>query len=406
MTPIRIDISHILGWQGRLTGIERVEYHLIQHYFNLGEESVIFVAWDPSLGYFVEVSHSVVGSDILNRASVAAPEAVNLSPAYIKRIIKRLDSKINKFKRERTAEHAPSATTKGEQFLVLAGLWDKEGYIESLKLLEKRGVQLFHVVYDMIPILQPQYMVDFLPPIFEHYMLEVLPLCTGILSISESTARDTKEVLKSKRLNTPPIKAFRLGDDIPAKIAEQRPAGINGDFFLSVSTIEARKNHTIFFYLYKLAIQKGIELPQLLIVGKRGWNTADFQYLVEHDPEIKEKIRILDNIEDSELNWLYKNSKAVIFPSFYEGWGLPIAEALYYEKVVLCADTSSLPEVGGELAYYFSPFSPEQLLDSIEQYILNPKTLLNRENEVKTKYKPTSWQQAAKDFDKKLKSLS
>ncbi len=395
-----IDISHIMTWQGRLTGIERVEYHLTEYYYQ--QNYVRFVAWDSAQKCFIEIGRPDVKQLILNRPfSIEPHDNQDIFNSTTKRIIAKLNHKLRKPKlsddRYRLSAERP--------VLVLAGLWDKTDYILGLKQLQAGGASLVHVVYDMIPILQPQYVVDFLPPIFKEYMLTVLPLCKGILAISESTARDTAQVLEDHGLSTPPITAFRLGDDLPAEQPKKKPAEDIQDFLLNVSTIESRKNHMLLYYLYKLAAEKGEKLPNMVIVGKSGWHTEDFIYLVERDSAVKDKIKILNNTDDGELCWLYKNCKGVIFPSFYEGWGLPVAEALRYGKLVLSSKTSSLTEVGGTLVDYFSPNSADEVLELILGYLKNPRKLETREKEIATKYQTTSWQNAALQFDNKLQAF-
>ena len=159
---------------------------------------------------------------------------------------------------------------------------------------------------------------------------------------------------------------------------------------MSVSTVEARKNHTALFYVYKEAERRGIELPRLVIVGRNGWQTGDFRHIVHRDPGTKEHITILNNVDDAQLTWLYKNCLFTVFPSFYEGWGMPIAESLSYGKMCISSDESSMPEIAGDLIDYFSPYDTGDILGVIERY-LDAETLRRKENEIKNTYRPTSW---------------
>ncbi len=404
MSSIDIDVSHIMAWQGRLTGIERVEYHLINYYFNKTEAR--FVAWDPTLDKFVILEKPDIKRLILEKPfKTDQGEPVKSTRSLINRVVQKLERQLKHTRQSTKSGPEIYEVKSGQNLVVLAGLWDNMSYVHGLQSIQKSGVKLVHVVYDMIPILQPQYIVDFLPPIFESYITTILPICSGVLAISESTARDTELVLKARGLNVPDIKAFRLGDDLPESGPAVKPFGVNDNFFLSVSTIESRKNHILLYYAYKLAAERGTELPEMIIVGKRGWHTENFQYLVENDPVTKDKIRIMDNIDDSGLRWLYENCQAVIFPSFYEGWGLPVAEGLYYGKVVLSSNTSSLPEIGGDLVDYFSPYSSEELLSLITTYHQEPKKLAAREKEITLNYKTVEWLGASKEFDNKLSRI-
>ena len=79
-----------------------------------------------------------------------------------------------------------------------------------------------------------------------------------------------------------------------------------------------------------------------------------------------------------------------VYPSYYEGWGLPVAESLSFGKVSLASTASSLPEVGGQFADYFSPNSAPELLDLIVKYT-NKKNRQDRQQFIKTNYQPVTW---------------
>jgi glycosyltransferase involved in cell wall biosynthesis len=118
---------------------------------------------------------------------------------------------------------------------------------------------------------------------------------------------------------------------------------------------------------------------------------GDIYQLMTNDPDTKNKFRFLHNASDDQLSWLYKNALFSIYPSFYEGWGLPIAESLLRGTPCLASETSSMPEIAGELVDYFSPYSPEQIKNKIEAYIDDPEMLKARRKQIKEDYKATTW---------------
>jgi hypothetical protein len=385
---IYFDISHIVGWKGNLTGIERVEYHLIKHYYENTDAE--FIYW-TAVG-FVLAHRKYVEKNIVLRTSEGE---LDTASEFKKRgILKRLHAKVlpgdpNNLKLE-----------DNSTVIIPAGLWDNLPYIEGVLKLAV-GHKIVHVVYDMIPILQRGFVVDYLPAVFENYMYKILPECNLIMSISSSTAKDTKQVLQDRQLRVPPIKVFRLGDDISRAKQAQKPKAIDSDFILSVGTIEARKNYQLLYYTYKSLAHSKISLPKIVIVGKRGWLTADLQYMIEHDQDTKAAIKILDNTTDSELRWLYENCLFTVFPSFYEGWGLPVAESLLYGKVSLSSSTSSMPEVGAACADYFSPYSITELAKLITTY-QNEDIRIKREKYIVSNFKLVLWDDASVQFAEKV----
>jgi glycosyltransferase involved in cell wall biosynthesis len=379
-----IDVSHILGWPGNLTGIERVEYHLIEYYYHHTDAG--FVSWNNKKACFEILPRKEIASKIIQRTSekeqFAAPQQVGL---------------LYRTARKLRRELKPTRRYSGGRLIVLAGLWDNKDYIKGLQEVAKQN-PLVHVIFDMIPLVQTAYVVDWLPGVYGDYMFAVLPVCSQLLSISESTAQDTKKLLEERKLPVPDIATFRLGDDITRAGKAEKPRAVpSGSFFLSVGTIEARKNHVLLLDVYRQAIQENIDLPPIVLVGRRGWLTDDFQKAVDTDPDIKGKIIILDKTTDAELRWLYENCLLTVFASFYEGWGLPVAESLNYGKIALSSNTSSMPEVGGVFADYFSPDAPNELLGLLVSY-LDPKVRSKREAFIRKDYKPLAWNDAAKKF--------
>lgn len=146
-----------------------------------------------------------------------------------------------------------------------------------------------------------------------------------------------------------------------------------------------------------MANSLNINLPKIIIVGRYGWLTENIKYKIENDKYINNKIFIKYDVSDDELDYLYKNCLFTIYPSIYEGWGLPIAESLSYGKFCLASETSSMPEIGGSLLEYFNPYNPKQLLDLITKY-LDPILRKNAEDKIKNNYKITSWDDTTKQI--------
>ncbi|PLS81050.1 glycosyltransferase family 1 protein, partial [Candidatus Saccharibacteria bacterium] len=120
----------------------------------------------------------------------------------------------------------------------------------------------------------------------------------------------------------------------------KRPAAIREgeEFIICVGTQEVRKNHALLYYAYKLGLQKQMRLPRLIIVGREGWLTDDIRRMITTDPYVGSLITPMKDVGDEELTWLYQNALFAVFPSFYEGWGLPIAEAVHHGKLVLSSN--------------------------------------------------------------------
>ncbi len=404
-----IDITQLVHWPGRLTGIPRVMNELAARYADAKYTS--FVTWDhrTSSFYELDIEKSLsrrgegifykmaaernpddrlvdAGMGLFNFAKRIGHKIKQLKPGLYTKIASRFNQTIL------SVQGKTMAAKAGDDLFILWGEWADESYRQAVINVHNMGVSIVHIVYDMLPIVTPQYSGHSTDSM-SHYYREVIPLSRLVLSISESTKRDLITWLEKEKLSKPVVKTFRLGDDF-SFVKPQKPqhaAFRNKDvpFILCVGTIEARKNHTLLYYVYKLAKERGIVLPGIVAVGRKGWQSDDIYNIITSDPDTKDLFLLMTDTSDEELAWLYDNCLFTVYPSFYEGWGLPVAESIMHGKVSLASDTSSIPEIAGGLIDYFSPYSADECLAMIQK-LLVPGRLRQAEERIE-KYKKTSW---------------
>ena len=125
-------------------------------------------------------------------------------------------------------------------------------------------------------------------------------------------------------------------------------------FWLSVGTLEPRKNHEKLIRAYSLLKAKHGQTFPLVLAGARGWLMQDFEKELD-SLNLQNDIIILGYIDDPTLQWLYQNCFAFVYPSLFEGFGLPVLEAMSLGAAVLTSNFSSLPEIVGEAAILIDP---------------------------------------------------
>ncbi|MEI9931042.1 MAG: glycosyltransferase [Rhizomicrobium sp.] len=132
-----------------------------------------------------------------------------------------------------------------------------------------------------------------------------------------------------------------------------------GRFVLFVSTIEPRKNHAFVFTAWlKLLRRHGAKnCPKLVCVGQQGWLNSEAYARLDASEDLKRQVVILSNVSDVMLSKLYEACICTLYPSLYEGWGLPVTESLCFGKVPIVSHVASLPEAGGLFAEYFEMHS-------------------------------------------------
>ncbi len=174
-----------------------------------------------------------------------------------------------------------------------------------------------------------------------------------VVADSDATARSLVRVLG---VSQEKVRRVYLGSDerfrpVPLLAAQQVAMGkyrLPADYLLAVGTIEPRKDHRILLNALRLVPNA----PPLAIVGRVGWKAADIVNQIV-TMEKMGRASHLNHVDDSDLPALYSAAKVLIMPSSYEGFGLPVLEAMACGCPVLCSWSSSLPEVGGDAVRYF-----------------------------------------------------
>jgi alpha-1,3-rhamnosyl/mannosyltransferase len=139
---------------------------------------------------------------------------------------------------------------------------------------------------------------------------------------------------------------------------------------LTVGTLEPRKDHATLLE----AIGHGSCFPPLVIAGAVGWNSRGILRLVRK-AENDGRARYLGRVSDEELAVLYRAARVMIYPSLYEGFGLPVLEAMASGCPVLCSWSSSLPEVGGRAACYFRAHDAHDLANKLGELLPDNRRL-------------------------------
>jgi len=179
----------------------------------------------------------------------------------------------------------------------------------------------------------------------------------------------------------------------------QKKYGIKKNFILFVGTIQPRKN-------IARMVEAISQIPELelIVVGKKGWQ---YEGILDSPRKfgVENRVKFLEFVPDEELSELYKNAICFVLPSLYEGFGLPILEAMKYGCPVVTSNTSSLPEAGGDAALYFDPEDSSDIAEKIKKLLSDDKF---REDMIEKGYKQAkkfSWEKAAKETLHVLKEV-
>jgi len=291
--------------------------------------------------------------------------------------------------------------SKGDIYISLGADWNNKDMAQLYRLKQEIGFKTILCCYDIIPVKLPHLCLNGIPERFVRYITDAAWCADSIICISECSRNDLQKFLYELGAPVPELSVVRLGCHLP-KVNDNAPSSdyinrlITQRYILYVSTIERRKNHETIYRAYlRLIEQEEKNLPLLIFVGMPWWGVDDFLNDLLLDFRIKKYIKILSNITDNDLIKLYQKAYFTIYPSLYEGWGLPIAESLTVGKFCLASNTSSIPEVGGDLIEYLDPWDVSKWAERLKWYFDHPGEVDEKSSRICSEYKPTFWKDTA-----------
>lgn len=294
--------------------------------------------------------------------------------------------------------------TSDDLLLILDSFWTYDALDVAEKYIGSKPV-VVSVIYDLIPITHPQYCDREFVKSFALLFPRVVELSDGLIGISQTVQ---KSVVNYVAQHYPDwahrgvFDFFYLGADFKVNTLSQPDQlspdiaallSSNSPFFLAVGTVEPRKGYDYLLEGFEILWRQGNTHP-LVIVGKVGWLCSDVLKKAQELRRSGRPLLMLHDVDDYTLDLLYKKSAAVIFPSFIEGFGLPLVEALVRGKQVLASNIEVFEEIGGANVSYFKAGSAESLAQSVSEFI---STLSENDHSAETRIinGAISWDESA-----------
>ena len=305
------------------------------------------------------------------------------------------------------------APVQGDTLLMLGAFWVLEGVAERIIALKRKGVNLGVLIHDIIPITHPEFCERSLTDEFRSYFFSVISIADFVLTVSDHSGRAVQSFITQHDLPETPIRTLRSahktweGSEERLAVSAEVEDLSKEEYVLYVSTIEIRKNHTYLFRIWKRLIeQRGPEnVPSLVFVGRPGWRVKDLMDQLASTRNLNGKIKILHDLPDNELVTLYRSAMFTVFPSFEEGWGLPVGESLIFGRPCLASNVSSVPEVGGEFVDYIDPFNVNDGYEKISRFVDDKAHRESRAAAIKANFVPRAWPDVARDLFELVRGL-
>lgn len=393
------DLVDHLGSGRRMTGIQRVQVSVISALLNSSATSMKprLCRFDATHGCWRAVSVSGFNQlcDLASNAT-GVPEARAV----------RWDAGIENV-------YAPVIEFSSEHILVNLGTsWSCWGYIQEIERLKIAfGVKYYVFIHDLVPLFAAEFHTRRLSQQFLTWIIGVIQLSDGFIVNSRATILDLRRAVEL------------LGHDISEKPLAHIPLdaafecqhpNIDGTHVLSrigvtkecyvlfVSTFEPRKNHRLAMETWlHLAQTENNAVPRLVCVGQKGWMFDDTLRWLRDQPVLEGLVILSTGLSDHELHHLYENCLFTIYPSTYEGWGLPITESIAHGRTPVVANTSAMREAAGECGEYFDP-KIEGDFEAAVTRLLNAVYRNSKRAQISEKVRTRTWEEIAIELERYL----
>lgn len=380
---ILIDVSRLIWrlWSGRLpTGVDRVCLAYVEHFRGRG----LAVMQRGGRRYILSRRHSDELFTMLEDP-----------PARFRRQFVGLLARALSAARERPRR-------SGIIYLNVGHIGLDEGSL--LPWIARSSVRPVYLVHDVIPLRYPEYCRPGEQQKHAVRMEHVLRSASGLIANSQATLDDLGRFAETLGLPMPPaIAAWIAGS--PLCTRKVQPLAVDRPYFVTVGTIEGRKNHALLLHIWqRLVARYGEAAPLLFIVGQRGWEASHALAILDRASDLKDHIVEFGRSSDGELASAIAGARALLMPSFAEGFGLPVAEALQLGTPVIASDLPVFREFAGDIPTYLDVLDGLGWMATIMGFT-GDSVERERQVEAMSSYRAPTWQSHFEAVDEWLKTI-
>ena len=257
------------------------------------------------------------------------------------------------------------------------------------RILRAEGAQFVTMVHDLIPITHPEYTRPESAAMHRQRIATIEMLADAVIANSAAT-RDAllAELSRERAL---PLAVAHLGTERVPPVA---PMTAERPYFVCVATIEPRKNHLLLLNIWRRMVEeRGAAVPLLHLVGKRGWENEQVVDMLERCPALQGVVLEHHDLADHAMRAMVAGARAVLLPSFAEGFGMPVAEALAAGVPVIASDIAALREVGDGVPEFLDPLDGSGWRAAIEDYASPESPRRAAQIERLARWRPFTWDQ-------------
>lgn len=278
--------------------------------------------------------------------------------------------------------------------LLFDACWYKtDAYLPVMAEVSRRGGRIVLGIHDLIPLHYPHISKASHVEAFRKWLACALPLADAAVAVSRSVAIDVCDSLAGLALKPGfAVGWHHLGADFAVNAASPPSRELvdlceRGPFFLTVGIIEPRKAHVVALSAFEKLWEAGSDV-RYMIIGPYSWGCHSVRQRILEHPEFGRRLFWLDHASDADLRHAYRNAVSLVYPSFAEGFGLPLIEAARHGLPVIASDIPVFREIGGDAIAYFEVLDPNSLADRVGEALKGKR--------IAPSFPILSWQDAAR----------
>jgi glycosyltransferase involved in cell wall biosynthesis len=355
-----LDVSRLLSrsFHATPTGIDRVEYVYARELLDRMPERLSFAAVHPAGGYYGRIDSGAVRQFL---AFTAARWRAAREPGEKQRksvVMRHLVA----------LRPRPVPPADRPRLYLQVSPHHMEDHAQVGAILRAEGARFVTLVHDVIPLTHPEFVRPQGAAEHRQRVRAIDSFASGIIGNSQATL-DALAPHMQHGLAGRQLAVAHFGADPPDGIDTQGYAVPDRPYFVYIATIEPRKNHLLLLNIWRRLVERhGSAAPVLVLVGRRGWENENVIDILERGELLHGHVIEAGELSDRQIAQLVAKARAMLMPSFAEGFGMPVVEALTIGVPVICSDIAAHREVGGDAPDYVDPLDGLGWLRMIDAY--------------------------------------
>lgn len=380
---IVFDLSRLLGraYHTTPTGIDRVELIYARELLARVPDRLSFAAVHPAGGYYGRLDTGAVRqflSYTQARWQNAGIDPQRANAAAIRHLF--------------ALRPQPVPPSKHDRLYLQASPHHLENTALVGRILRAERARFVTLVHDVIPLTHPEYARPNGAVDHAHRITTIGKYADGIIGNSASTIAELIPHLPERKDRV--IALALLGCEWPDVPPVGATSPYDVPYFVCIATIEPRKNHLLLLNVWRRLVERfGTAAPKLILVGRRGWENENVIDILERSTVLHGHVVEEANMADRRLESLLSGARAVLLPSFAEGYGMPVAEALAAGVPVIASDIAALREVGRDVPDYLDPIDGLGWYNTIVDYMAADSPARNAQLDRLVGWSPTGWEE-------------